>query len=127
MMYVRLLQYLRPHAWWMAATIVSSFIAAGLDALSLALLAPFLATLSGTPVRSDGAPAAGVPPVAFPAGRTPGMFDEARNSFGEMMARFIDADSPLESLNRIVLVILATVFAKNLFVWIAGQFGARLQ
>src|SRR5688500_10447169 len=127
MMYVRLLRYLRPHAWWMAATIVSSFIAAGLDALSLALLAPFLATLSGTPLGTAGSPAAGVPPAPFPAGQAPGMFEDARNDFGEMMARFINADSPLESLNRIVIIILATVFAKNLFVWIAGQFGARLQ
>ena len=126
MMYVRLLQYLRPHVWWMVATIVSSFIAAGLDALSLALLAPFLATLSGTGPAGSDAPAA-APATPFPVGQTPGMFDEARNSFGEMMARFIGAESPLESLNRIVLIILATVFAKNLFVWIAGQFGARLQ
>ena len=125
MMYVRLLRYLRPHAWWMVATILSSFIAAGLDALSLALLAPFLATLSGTPPGSTAAP--GVPPAPFPVGQTPGMFEDARNSFGDMMARFIDADSPLDSLNRIVMIILATVFAKNLFVWISGQFGARLQ
>ena len=127
MMYVRLLRYLRPHAWWMVATIVASFIAAGLDALSLALLAPFLATLSGTPLGREGAPAAGIPPTPFPAGGAPGMLDDARTSFGDMMARFIDADSPLESLNRIVIIILATVFAKNLFVWISGQFGARLQ
>ena len=127
MMYVRLLRYLRPHAWWMVATILCSFIAAGLDALSLALLAPFLATLSGTPLGSEGAPASGVPPAPFPVGQAPGMIADARNSFGDMMARFIDADSPLDSLNRIVVIILATVFAKNLFVWISGQFGARLQ
>ena len=127
MMYVRLLRYLRPHVWWMAATIVASIIAAALDALSLALLAPFLATLSGTPLGRDGAPAAGIPPAPLPAGSTPGMIDDARNRFGDMMSSFIDADSPLESLNRLVFIILATVFAKNLFVWVAGQFGARLQ
>jgi subfamily B ATP-binding cassette protein MsbA len=127
MMYVRLLRYLRPHVWWMAATVVASFIAAGLDALSLALLAPFLATLSGTPLGRDGAPAAGIPPAPVIPGQAPGMFEDARNSFGDMMSRFIGADSPLESLNRLVLIILATVFAKNVFVWISGQFGARLQ
>ena len=127
MMYVRLLRYLRPHAWWMVATIVASVLAAALDALSLALLAPFLATLSGTPLGREGSVAAGIPPAALPAGQTPGMFEQARNSFGDMMSRFVGADTPLESLNRLVLIILATVVAKNVFVWISGQFGARLQ
>jgi len=126
-MYVRLLRYLRPHGWWMVATIVASVIAAGFDALSLALLAPFLATLSGTPLGRDGSVAAGIPPAPLPAGQAGGILEGARNGFGDMMARFIGADSPLDSLNRIVVIILATVFAKNLFVWISGQFGARLQ
>jgi subfamily B ATP-binding cassette protein MsbA len=123
-MYGRLLRYLRPHAWWMAGTIAASFIAAALDALSLALLTPFLATLFGDPT----APAAGNEPApATPVLPGAGMFDGAKREFDAAVDRLIHADSPVESLNRLILVILATVVAKNMFVWLAGQFGTRLQ
>jgi ATP-binding cassette, subfamily B, bacterial MsbA len=115
-MYRRLLHYLRPHAWWMAGTVVASFVAAALDGLSLALLSPFLTLLTGdsaTPLsRADGSLA---------------QLSEAKQAFNDLTARLVDPAHPIASLNRIILIILATVVAKNLFVWVSGQFGARLQ
>ena len=115
-MYRRLLGYLRPHARWMAGTVIASFVAAALDGLSLALLSPFLTLLTGdagTPIsRTDG---------AFPN------LSEAKQAFNDLSARLVDPAQPIASLNRIILIILATVVAKNLFVWVSGQFGARLQ
>ncbi len=115
-MYRRLLRYLRPHAWWMAGTVVASFVAAALDGLSLALLSPFLTLLTG----------GDAPPVERADGSLSVLAD-AKQQFNELTARLVDPAQPIDSLNRIILIILATVVAKNLFVWISGQFGARLQ
>ena len=115
-MYRRLLQYLRPHAWWMAGTVVASFVAAALDGLSLALLSPFLTLLTG----DSGAP-------ALRADGSLAQLSEAKQAFNDLTARLVDPADPIGSLNRIILIILATVVAKNLFVWVSGQFGARLQ
>ena len=64
-MYRRLLRYLRPHAWWMAGTVVASFVAAagagatpevtGEDARgALAIALACIASVqSGRPVRLD--------------------------------------------------------------------------
>ncbi len=115
-MYRRLLQYLRPHGAWMAGTVVASFVAAGLDGLSLALLSPFLTLLTGDATaparRADGSLA---------------QLSEAKQVFNDLTRQLVDPGQPIASLNRIILIILATVLAKNLFVWISGQFGARLQ
>ena len=100
----------------MAGTVVASFVAAGLDGLSLALLSPFLTLLTGDTTaparRADGSLA---------------QLSEAKQMFNDLTSRLVDPTQPIASLNRIILIILATVLAKNLFVWISGQFGARLQ
>jgi len=100
----------------MAGTVVASFVAAALDGLSIALLSPFLTLLTGdsaVPVRrADGSLA---------------QLSEAKQLFNDLTSRLVDPGQPIASLNRIILIILATVVAKNLFAWISGQFGARLQ
>ena len=100
----------------MAGTVVASFVAAALDGLSIALLSPFLTLLTGdsaAPVRrADGSLA---------------QLSEAKQLFNDLTSRLVDPGQPMASLNRIILIILATVVAKNLFAWISGQFGARLQ
>ena len=100
----------------MAGTVVASFVAAALDGLSLALLSPFLTLLTGdsaAPVRrADGSLA---------------QLSDAKQVFNDLTGRLVDPGQPIASLNRIILIILATVVAKNLFAWISGQFGARLQ
>ncbi len=100
----------------MVATIIASIVAALLDGASLALLSPFLTLLSGggrelTPGNTGSL----------------GALSDAKRAFDEVTSRLVDPTEPMESLVRIILLILATVIAKNLFVWISGQFGARLQ
>jgi subfamily B ATP-binding cassette protein MsbA len=115
-MYRRLSRFVRPHRWWMVGTIFASFVAAALDGLSLALLSPFLRLLSQTPMTPASGAVGSLAPLA-----------PLKRQFDELTARLVNPAEPMESLTRIILLILATVIAKNLFVWISGQFGARLQ
>ena len=48
-MYRRLLSFLRPHAWRLTGNIVSSVVAAVLDAFMFTLLIPFLNALFNQP------------------------------------------------------------------------------
>jgi subfamily B ATP-binding cassette protein MsbA len=124
----RLVAFLRPHAWWMAATIVTSFLAAAFDAVSLVLLVPFLRVLFGGPGASPaGSAAVNEPAAATPGAIDPGWLDEVKQAFERTIEAMIDPAQPMASLQRVILIILAAVIAKNLFVWISGQFGARLQ
>ena len=125
-MYRRLFRYLRPHRWWMVGTIVASFTAALLDGMSLALLSPFLRVLNGEGTATTVAPPSPIVPEGT-GGRSITLFAEAKQWFDEMSNRMIDASDPMDSLVQIIIIILATVVAKNIFVWVAGQFGARLQ
>jgi subfamily B ATP-binding cassette protein MsbA len=122
----RLLRYLRPHRRWMAATVITSFAAAGLDAVSLTLLIPFLQVLFASSSVADPV-AASRPPTA--TGLPDGFqwLEESRRWFGEAMSRLVDPADKMGSLYTVILVILAAVVAKNVFVWISGLFGARLQ
>ena len=107
-MYRRLLRFLRPHSWRMAATIASNIGAALLDAFSFALLIPFLNTLfdqPALPIR-DGW-------VAELLHRTIGLL--------------LDPADKMGSLRNVILIMLATVTAKNVLVWFSGQLGAQLQ
>lgn len=106
--YKRLLPYLRPHAWRMAITIVCNLLAALLDGFAIALLIPFLNILfhqPSTSLRSGW--------VAKLLNATVG-------------TRIIPGDE-MRSLRNVILLVLAAVLLKNIFVWIAGQFGATLQ
>ncbi len=40
---------------------------------------------------------------------------------------FVDSDNPRRSLAAVIIVIMIVVAIKNVFVWLAGQFGASLQ
>jgi subfamily B ATP-binding cassette protein MsbA len=107
--YRRLLAFLRPHWWRMAGNIVCNLIAAVLGVFSYTLLIPFLNALfqksSLLPVN------AGL--VAQIQSRTIGAF--------------LDPANPRDSLRAVIFVIIAVVATKNVFVWLAGQFGASLQ
>jgi subfamily B ATP-binding cassette protein MsbA len=125
-MYQRLFRFLRPHRWWMVGTILASFIAAVLDGMSLALLSPFLRVLNGDDVDTTVAQPTPLVPGAT-GGQSITLFADAKQWFDELSNRMVDPTNPMESLVRIIFIILATVLAKNIFVWVAGQFGARLQ
>ena len=103
-MYRRLLVFLRPHRWRMAGTLACNIIAAVLDVFSLTLLIPFLNQLFNQP---------NISPVS----------DFQRWLLGNLF----DVANPHEALRNVIIVILTTVVLKNVFVWISGQLGARLQ
>ena len=108
-MYRRLLRYLRPHWWRMAGNVLSNVVAAALGAFSFTLLIPFLNALFREPSflpRSSGW-------IARLQSRTIGVF--------------LDPANPQRSLGAVIIVVMIVVAIKNVFVWLAGQFGASLQ
>jgi subfamily B ATP-binding cassette protein MsbA len=108
-LYRRLLGFLRPHAWRMAAAVTSNFVASVLDAFAFTLLIPFLNALFQRP-------------QLLPLGDT---------LLGRLHAltigALLDPAQPMESLRAVIFVILTLVLAKNVFVWLGGQLGAGLQ
>jgi subfamily B ATP-binding cassette protein MsbA len=105
MMYRRLLQFLRPHAWRMAGTVVCNIAAAVLDVFSFTLLIPFLDRLFNQPAHET-------------------KLSALQN---QLLGAFLNGESPEAALLRIVIIILVAVTAKNVFVWASGQLGAQLQ
>lgn len=108
-LYRRLLGFLRPHAWRMAAATTSTMIASILDALAFTLLIPFLNALFKQPelIQRD---------LGF-IGRTQ----------DRTIGSLLDPAQPMESLRVVIFLILALVFAKNLFMWFGSQLSAGLQ
>src|SRR5215207_8324335 len=109
-MYRRLLRFLRPHRWRMAATVGCNVVAAVLDGFSFTLLIPFLNALF------DLAP--------LPAA---GGESEVTRLLAATVGRLLDPADKMGSLQVVVLFILGTIALKNAFVWLAGQLGAGLQ
>jgi len=108
-MYRRLLPFLRPHTGRLAATIGSGIVAAILDVIAFSLLIPFLNALFGMP-------------SLIPQGK------HWLTALQELLVgRFLDPTDKMASLRAVIFVILAAVVVKNLFTWLAGQLGARLQ
>ena len=105
MMYRRLLQFLRPHAWRMAGTVACNIAAAVLDVFSFTLLIPFLDRLFNQPAHET-------------------KLSALQN---QLLGAFLNGESPEAALLRIVIIILVAVTAKNVFVWASGQLGAQLQ
>ena len=107
--YRRLLVFLRPHWWRMAGNVVCNVIGAVLGAFSYTLLVPFLDTLF----------------------RQPSSFGNAGNWIQStqrwVIGAFVDQANPRRSLAAVIIVIMIVVAVKNVFVWLAGQFGASLQ
>ncbi len=106
--YRRLLPFLRPHVGRLLGAVTSNVIAAVLDVFSLTLLIPFLNALFELQPLPD----------------RPGvLYDILRGTVGLFL---IDGD-PMGSLRNIIFVILGAVFLKSIFVFLAGQTGAKLQ
>jgi subfamily B ATP-binding cassette protein MsbA len=89
----------------MAGTVACNIAAAVLDVFSFTLLIPFLDRLFDQPSRST--------PISELQQRIVGVF--------------LDDTNPQVALRNIIIVILAAVAIKNLFVWASGQLGAQLQ
>ena len=105
MMYRRLLTFLRPHSWRMAGTVACNVVAALLDVFSFTLLVPFLNRVFDQPTLAT--------PIEGLQQR--------------LVGAFLDDTNPHAALRNIIIVILAAVTLKNVFVWASGQLGAQLQ
>jgi subfamily B ATP-binding cassette protein MsbA len=108
-LYRRLLVFLRPHSWRLVGNILFNVIAAALDGVAFTLLIPFLNTLFGLPNA---------------IARDMGWLTAAQE---RLIGAFLVADDPLGSLRGVILVIIAMVALKNVFLWAGGQLGASLQ
>jgi subfamily B ATP-binding cassette protein MsbA len=105
MMYRRLFRFLRPHAWRMTGTVACNIAAAALDVFSFTLLVPFLNKLFDQPN------------IASPMSKLQ----------DRIVGLFLDGSNPRAALVNIIIIILAAVTLKNVFVWVSGQLGAQLQ
>jgi subfamily B ATP-binding cassette protein MsbA len=92
----------------MAGNVVCNFVGAALDGYSFALLIPFLNALFNQP------------PLQLGSGW---VNDFLHATIGALL----DPANPMRSLRNVILIILATVALKNIFLWIAGTLGAELQ
>jgi subfamily B ATP-binding cassette protein MsbA len=108
-LYRRLLVFLRPHTWRLAGNVAFNVIAAALDGIAFTLLIPFLNTLFGRP-------------STVPDGM--GWLSDLQEF---LIGSFLVAGDPMGSLRSVILVIIAMVVLKNLFLWGGGQLGASLQ
>jgi subfamily B ATP-binding cassette protein MsbA len=107
--YRRLLEFLRPHWWRMAGNVVCNVVAAALNTFVFTLLMPFQNEIfnKGTLISTKG-------------------------WLGNLQRRLIEpfispTTDRLGTLKVIMVVIVAIVLVKNLFMWMAGQLGASLQ
>jgi subfamily B ATP-binding cassette protein MsbA len=108
-LYRRLLQFLRPHSSRMVGNVLANVIGAILDAVAFSLLIPFLNTLFGNP-------------NPIPQGK--GFLTDLLNA---LVGKMIIPGEQMKSLEGVILVIIALVTLKNVFLWLGGQFGATLQ
>ena len=92
----------------MGATIGFSILAAILDAFVFSLFIPFLNALFGLPA---------IPLTGSLASR---MLEGT-------IGAFLDPADKMGSLQHVIFIILGVIVVKNVFQWLAGQFGAQLQ
>ena len=103
-LYSRLLAFLKPHWWRMAGTIACNLVAAVLDVFTITLLIPFLNALFNQPQV--------------------GLITDVQQ---RLIGAFLDPADRIGSLRNVLVLIMAAVVLKNLFIWISSQLGASLQ
>ena len=110
-LYRRLLVFLRPHSGAVVLAVVAAAIYAVFDAMTYVLLIPFVQAL----FMSGGAPAA---------------------ASGSVMQSFLDATvytyvdvegDPLEAIGRIIILLIAVFFVKNVFAFTRAYLLARAE
>jgi subfamily B ATP-binding cassette protein MsbA len=107
--YRRLLAFLRPHSGRFAGNIGANLVAAVLDGTAFILLIPFLNVL----FERDN-------PIPQNLGWMTGLLER-------VIGAMIVPGDKLGSLSGVIVLIVALVATKNVFVWLGGQFGASLQ
>jgi subfamily B ATP-binding cassette protein MsbA len=113
--YLRILAYLKPHAFVFASAVVATFVFAGLDAFSFLLVVPFLNVL-----LTDQA---GPRPEGIDTGDA--ILDRVLN---ETVGRAVDFQAPPEEAIRGIIIFLLVIFAiKNVFDFLKTYLMARVQ
>jgi len=108
-LYRRLLVFLRPHSWRLVGNVLFNVTGALLDGVAFTLLIPFLNTLFERPSA---------------IAQDMGWLTDAQEW---LIGAFMVEGDPLGSLRGVILVIIAMVTLKNVFLWAGGQLGASLQ
>ena len=128
--YARILRYLKPHAPVFATAVFATFIFAGLDAFSIALLIPFLRTVfRRVPDASDGSGSPtgdiGVGGEGAAAGQDEGFLEGLLDG---TLGRIVDLDAdPQAAIRGIILFILVVFAVKNVFDFIRAYLVARVE
>jgi subfamily B ATP-binding cassette protein MsbA len=113
--YLRILGYLRPHAFTFVAAVAATFIFAGLDAFSFLLVIPFLNVLLVDP--------SGPRQESIATGDA--LLDRV---LSETIGRMVDFQAPPEEAIRGIIIFLLVVFAvKNVFDFLKTYLMARVQ
>jgi subfamily B ATP-binding cassette protein MsbA len=107
--YRRLLPFLRPHRGKLVGNVIANSTAAILDVAAFSLLIPFLNTLFGRPQ-----------PIPDDAG-------EILDVLNAWVGALLVPGDAMASVRRVMFVMVALVIAKNVFLWLGGQFGVSLQ
>ena len=107
--YRRLLTFLRPHSGRFAGNIAANVVGATLDGVAFLLLIPFLNTLFGQD-------------QAIPLGR-----GWLTNLLNAIVGSMLNPADKMASLGGVIVIIIALVALKNVFLWLGGQLGASLQ
>lgn len=117
--YLRILGYLRPHLPLFLLAVLSTFAFAGLDAFTFVLLIPFVEALF-LPAGGTGGGGA-----VAPAARDPGRLERLLEA---TVHRFVDmGGDPLEAVQGIIVLLLATFALKNVFDFLKGYLVARVE
>ncbi len=106
--YRRLLRFLRPHSWRLGGNVILNVTGAALDGLAFTLLIPFLNTLFNQP----------------PIASNMGWLTRVQEF---LVGPLLIPGDPMGSLRGVILVLIAMVALKNVFLWAGGQLGVSLQ
>jgi subfamily B ATP-binding cassette protein MsbA len=126
-LYLRILRYLRPHLGIFVVAVACTFAFAGLDAFAYVLLIPFIEALfvEGASPELPGSPGVAAEGAAGAAPGDPGLVDRFLDA---TVYRVVDLQGdPLEAVQGVILLILATFALKNLFDFFRGYLVARVE
>jgi len=122
--YLRILGYLRPHLHLFVLAVLATLAFAALDAFTFVLLIPFVETLFLTDPAGETASAVPLGEGAAAVG-DPGLVDRLLDL---TVYRVVDfGGDPLDAVQGIILVLLATFALKNLFDFLKGYLVARVE
>lgn len=122
--YLRILGYLRPHLHLFVLAVLATLAFAALDAFTFVLLIPFVETLFLTDPAGEAASAVPLGEGAAAVG-DPGLVDRLLDL---TVYRVVDfGGDPLDAVQGIILVLLATFALKNVFDFLKGYLVARVE